>query len=133
MIALVARGDEGDVIKEAVKIARSSKAELIAVHVNDPHAGEMTMMMDSRGPRLEEEDIRNRFRTNGFIEEAESVQVKIINSEKISQTLAGETEGIDLLVLGHRKMSTFKSRIMDSVDEGMINHVECPVLVVPKK
>ena len=91
------------------------------------------MMMDSRGPRLEEEDIRNRFRTNGFIEEAESVQVKIINSEKISQTLAGETEGIDLLVLGHRKMSTFKSRIMDSVDEGIINHVECPVLVVPKK
>ena len=81
MIALVARGDEGDVIKEAVKIARSSKAELIAVHVNDPHAGEMTMMMDSRGPRLEEEDIRNRFRTNGFIEEAESVLVKIINSE----------------------------------------------------
>ena len=39
MIALVARGDEGDVIKEAVKIARSSKAELIAAHVNDPHAG----------------------------------------------------------------------------------------------
>ena len=76
MIALVARGDEGDVIKEAVKIARSSKAELIAVHVNDPHAGEMTMMMDSRGPRFEE-DIRNRFRANGFIAEAESVQVSI--------------------------------------------------------
>ena len=76
MIALVARGDEGDVIKEAVKIARSSKAELIAVHVNDPHAGEMTMMMDSRGPRLEE-DIRNRLRANGFIEEAESVQASI--------------------------------------------------------
>ncbi|MBF88515.1 MAG: hypothetical protein CMG75_02465 [Candidatus Marinimicrobia bacterium] len=64
MIALVALGDDSDVIKEAVKLARISKAEIIAVHVNDPHASEMSMMMDSRGPRLNEEDIRDRFRAN---------------------------------------------------------------------
>ncbi|MBF88514.1 MAG: hypothetical protein CMG75_02460 [Candidatus Marinimicrobia bacterium] len=39
---------------------------------------------------------------------------------------------MDLLVLGHRKMSTFKSRIMDTIDEGIINHVQCPVLVARK-
>ena len=30
------------------------------------------------------------------------------------------------------KMNTFKSRIMDSIDEGISNLVACPVLVVQK-
>ena len=67
MIALSGRGDEEDVIGEAVKIAQASDAQLTAVHVNDPHAGEMSMMMESPGPRLEEKDIRDRFRKNGCL------------------------------------------------------------------
>ena len=133
MVALAGRGDEGDVIREAVKIARASGAHLLAVHVNDPHAGEMSMMMDSPGPRLEEEDIRKRFKASGLEQEAESVEVRILESDNISQMLAEQTEEVDLLVLGHRKMSTFKSRLMDSIDEGIVNHAQCPVLVVPKE
>ena len=133
MIALSGRGDEEDVIGEAVKIAQASDAQLTAVHVNDPHAGEMSMMMESPGPRLEEKDIRDRFRKNGFGEQADTIDVIIINSENISQALAEETTEADLLVLGHRKMSTFKSSLMDSIDEGIVNHAHCPVLVVPKK
>jgi len=133
MIALSGRGDEEDVIGEAVKIAQASDAQLTAVHVNDPHAGEMSMMMESPGPRLEEKDIRDRFRKNGFGEQADTIDVIIINSENISQALAEETTEADLLVLGHRKMSTFKSNLMDSIDEGIVNHAHCPVLVVPKK
>ena len=133
MIALSGRGDEEDVIGEAVKIAQASDAQLTAVHVNDPHAGEMSMMMESPGPRLEEKDIRDRFRKNGFGKQADTIDVIIINSENISQALAEETTEADLLVLGHRKMSTFKSNLMDSIDEGIVNHAHCPVLVVPKK
>jgi nucleotide-binding universal stress UspA family protein len=132
MVALVARGDEADVIGEAVKIAKASNAKLIAVHVNDPHAGEMSMMMDSPGPRLDEEDIRQRFRASGFADVADAVEVRIIKGENISKLLAEQTEDVDLLVLGHRRMSTFKSNLMDSVDEGIVNHAKCPVLVVPK-
>ena len=132
IVALVGRGDEGDVITEAVKVVRASGAQLIAIPINDPHAGEMSMMMDNSGPRLEEEDIRERFRVNGFKKEAESIEVRILKSDKISQALAEQTAGVDLLVLGHRKMSTFKSRLMDSVDEGIVNHAQCPVLVVQK-
>ena len=133
MIALSGRGDEEDVIGEAVKIAQASDAHLTAVHVNDPHAGEMSMMMESPGPRLEEKDIRDRFRKNGFGEQADTIDVIIINSENISQALAEETTEADLLVLGHRKMSTFKSNLMDSIDEGIVNHAHCPVHVVQKK
>jgi len=132
MIALSGRGDERDVIAEAVKITKASGAQLIAAHVNDPHAGELSMMMESPGPRLEENDIRDRFRSNGFGEAADTVDVTIINSENISQALADETIEVDLLVLGHRKMSTFKSNLMDSIDEGIVNHAHCPVLVVQK-
>ena len=37
---------------------------------------------------------------------------------------------IDLLVLGHRRMSTFKANFMDSIDEGIANLAPCPVVVV---
>ncbi|MDP6532648.1 MAG: universal stress protein [Candidatus Marinimicrobia bacterium] len=132
MVALAARGDEKVVIEEAVKLAKSSSAALVAVHVNDPHAGEMSMMMDSAGPRLDEEDIRQRFREYGFLDEAEEIEVRIITGGNISTLLAEQTEEVDMLVLGHRRMSTFKSNLMDSVDEGIVNHAKCPVLVVPK-
>ena len=134
MITLSGRGDEGDVIAEAVTITKASDAQLTAVHVNDPHAGEMSIMMESPGPRLEESDIRDRFRSNGFGEQADTIDVIIINSQNIFQALADETVEADLLlVLGHRKMSTFKSNLMDSIDEGIVNHAHCPVLVIPKK
>ena len=35
-------------------------AKLIKVHVNDPHAGKMSMMMDSAGHDFTEEEIRER-------------------------------------------------------------------------
>ena len=40
--------------------------------------------------------------------------------------------GANMLILGHRKRSAFKDQFFDSVDEGIVNRVECPVLVVPK-
>lgn len=132
MVCLVARGDEASVIGEAVKMAEINDAKLIAIHVNDPHAGEMSMMMDRGGPRLNEDDIRERFRANGFTAAAEAIEVRILKSENIPKSLAEQTDDIDLLILGHRRMNTFKSNIMDSVDEGIVNYAKCPVLVVPK-
>ncbi|MBT3216880.1 MAG: universal stress protein [Candidatus Marinimicrobia bacterium] len=132
LVALCGRGDEADVIGQAVTIAEMNHANLIAVHVNEPHAGEMSMMMDSPGRKLDEEDIRERFRAGGFNEMADKVVVEIISDERISKILTKMTEDADLLVLGHRRMSTFKSNLMDSIDEGIVNHAKCPVLVVPK-
>lgn len=132
LVALVARGDEAAVIREAVTMAETHGAKLIAIHVNDPRAGEMSMMMDSGGPRLDEEDIREQFRANGFEDTEKAIEVRILKSDNIPQILAEQTKEADLLILGHRRMSTFKSNIMDSVDEGIVNHAKCPVLVVPK-
>ncbi|MDP7095535.1 MAG: universal stress protein, partial [Candidatus Marinimicrobia bacterium] len=58
--------------------------------------------------------------------------IKIIKDENISKAIAAVTENVDLLILGHRKQSLFKKNFFDSVDEGIVNHASCPVMVIPK-
>ena len=45
LVSLCGRGDESIVINEAINIADGG--QLSFVHVNDLHAGEMSMMMDA--------------------------------------------------------------------------------------
>lgn len=45
MVGLCGRGDESAVILEAIKIANGG--HITFIHINDPHAGEMSMMMDA--------------------------------------------------------------------------------------
>ena len=47
MVALIGDGSEQPVIEQAVNIANDLNAKLVVIHVNDPHAGKMSMMMDS--------------------------------------------------------------------------------------
>jgi len=131
MIALAMNGDEGRVIEKAVELSNGFGASLIVVHVNDIHAGKMSMMMDSP-EKFEEEDIRQSFRDYGFESIADKIQIEIIMAEKVPVAIASAVGDADLLVLGHRKMNTFKASFMDSVDEGIINLIDCPVLVVQK-
>ena len=57
VLALCGRGDEGDVIRKAMELKNQLDANLTVVHVNDLHAGEMSMMMDSPHKFTEEEMI----------------------------------------------------------------------------
>jgi nucleotide-binding universal stress UspA family protein len=91
----------------------------------------MSMMMDSP-KKFEEEDIRQSFRDYGYESIADKIQIEIIVAEKVPVAIASVVGDSDLLVLGHRKMNTFKASFMDSVDEGIINLIDCPVLVVQK-
>jgi len=130
MIALTGRNDESAVIEQAVFFADKFDASLVAIHINDPHAGRMSMMMDSPGPKISEDDIKNLFKRHGYENSLENLEVRIIENERISKTIAENAVDIDLLVLGHRRMSTFKANFMDSIDEGIANLSPCPVVVV---
>jgi len=131
MLALCGRGDEGDVIRKAIELKNQLGANLTVVHVNDLHAGEMSMMMDAPH-KFTEEEVRERFIANGFAEEAKGLEIKIVKDESISKAIAEVTKNADLLILGHRKQNSFKEHFFDSVDEGIVNHANCPVMVVPK-
>jgi K+-sensing histidine kinase KdpD len=47
MVALAMNGDEQGMIQYAVHHAKLFNASLTVIHVQDPHAGGMSMMMDA--------------------------------------------------------------------------------------
>ena len=129
MVALVARGDERSVIKQAVLYREKFNAQLIAMHINQPALSQPKGAIDSK---VTEMDIQGRFIEYGYEHIVEDVEIIIEYGESISKIINKYADDIDLVILGHRKQTTFKSRIMDSIDEGISNLVSCPVLVVQK-
>ena len=129
MVALVARGDERAVIKQAVLYREKFNAQLIAMHNNQPALSQPKGAIDSK---VTEMDIQGRFIEYGYEHIVEDVEIIIEYGESISKIINKYADDIDLVIIGHRKQTTFKSQIMDSVDEGISNLVSCPVLVVQK-
>ena len=129
MVALVARGDEDPVIKQAVFYVEKLQARLTAIHVNQPALSQAKGAVEQR---VTEEMIRDRFITSGFENILNNIDIIIEYGENVSKIISTHSGDMDLIILGHRRMNTFKSRIMDSIDEGISNLVACPVLVVQK-
>ena len=130
LVALSCVGHEELVLQEAFKFKEVLGAKMTVIHINRAHAGEMSMMMDSSGHRFKENEIRSQIENYGF--SAEDVTIILDSAEYVQKALIEYANNYDLLILGHRKMSSFKEHFFDSVDEGIINHVSCPVLVIPK-
>ena len=131
MVALIGDGSEQPVIEQAVNIANDLKANLVVMHVNDLHAGEMSMMMDSP-KKVTAEMIQDQIKEYGYESILGKLEFIIAEGESIAKTIEHHCKDFDLLIVGHRKMSEFKANFMDSVDEGITNIVHCPVLVVQK-
>ncbi len=131
LIALECTDNENNVIAEAVRLADTLNAELSAFHVNDPAAGKAHLMMGGL-PRASEEDIREQFRKAGYEKQAQGIKITISESESYAQEIAGATQGVDLLVIGHHSKNVFLAALVDSVDERVADLVSCPVLLVPK-
>ena len=131
MVALIGDGSEQPVIEQAVNIANDLKANLVVIHVNEPHAGEMSMMMDSP-KKVTADMIQDQIKEYGYESILGKLEFIIAEGESIAKTIEHHCNDFDLLIVGHRKMSEFKANFMDSVDEGITNFVPCPVLVVQK-
>ena len=132
MVALTGDKNEQAVVSEAVRFTEQLNGTLTAIRVNDIHAGEMSMMMDSP-KEIKAETIRSHIIEYGFKDYAEKLDIRIVKGEDIGETIAANCSDCDLLIVGHRKMSDFKAGVSDSTDEGITNDVSCPVLVVEKK
>lgn len=132
MVALVGDGTEVEVVQHAHQLSKNLNCILTAIHVNDINADSMSMMMDSpksinRGTIQEQ--------LLGYLDDNDSangIEIIIDKNESIARSIEKHILDYDLLIVGHRKMSQFKSSLMDSIDEGITNLVSCPVLVVQK-
>ncbi|HIA79759.1 MAG TPA: universal stress protein [Candidatus Marinimicrobia bacterium] len=129
MVALLARGDEKPVVDQAVLMAEKFNAELIAIHVRKPV---LSQPKGSASIRVTDKIIRDIFSDYGYGNVLDDLKIIIVKGDNISETINEHISDIKMLVVGHRKMSDFKSSIMDSTDEGITNIVACPVLVVQK-
>ena len=131
MISLIGDDSEQPVVDQAYHLANELGARLTAIHVNDLHAGEMSMMMDSP-KKVTDEMIRGQIKDYGYESILGELEIIITENESVSKAIEQHCKDFDLLIVGHRKMSEFKSHFMDSIDEGIANLVPCPVLVVQK-
>ena len=129
--ALVGKDNEVPVIDEAVRLAINLKAKLCVIHVNDLHAGEISMMMDS-SKKYTKDDFINMFHNAGHEEIAKIIEVKITKNASVSKGIAELATGCDLLILGHDKVGKVKEVLTDSIDEVVVNVSNCPVLIIPK-
>ncbi len=130
-IALAGKDDEIPVIDEAVRLTINLKAKLCIIHVNDLHAGDISMMMDSP-KEYTKDDFIKMFHDAGHEEIAKRIKVKIIKNSSVSKGIAELISDCDLLIMGHDKMGKVKEVLTDSIDEVVVNVSNCPVLIIPK-
>lgn len=130
-VALAGKDDEIPMIDEAVRLAINLKAKIFVLHINDLHAGEISMMMDSP-KKFKRDDFIKMFYDAGHEEIAKRIEVKIIENASVSKGIAELATDCDLLILGHDKMGKMKEVLTDSIDEVIVNVSNCPVLIIPK-
>ena len=104
MIALEADGSEKYVVEHAVLLAEQLKAKLAIIHVNDLHAGSMSMMMDSP-KKITADMIREQVIDFGLEHILDELDNIITKGENIAKNIEPHCQGVDMLVLGHRRMS----------------------------
>ena len=131
LVALSGDGKEKNVIEKAVQFADQLKAELSFVRVNDIHAGEISMMMDSP-KKITKENIIEQINDYNLADSINLDNIFILKAKKVDEAISEMASNYDLLVLGHRKVSNLKSSMSDSDDEVIANKTVCPVLIIDK-
>jgi nucleotide-binding universal stress UspA family protein len=131
VVALAGQSDEESVIHEAVRLANVAGAEIRVLHVNDPAAGKVTMMMDAER-LVDEEHFRRQFAELGYGDLSRTMAVDVRTSAHLPREIATATEGADLLVIGHRRKHRFLAALA-AADKHLADMVTCPVLIVPRE
>ena len=118
-------------IDAALEYSNQCGTPLRVIHVNDPAAGKMSMMMNSVGHKYTESEIMDILKTNNPDLNTDSVQIQLLTSENIPKAVSQTVNEDDLLIVGHKKMNLLKENLSDSFDEQIVNRVNCHSLIIP--
>ncbi len=116
-------------IKKVVELAIELKGCLHFIYVNDEQAG-------YRHPADREDDVSLKVQEAVPAELLASLQVVYAVSKG---TVAKEIESyckkekIDLIIVGHKHRSRFYSFLFDSPDVNIVDSVNIPIMIIPKK
>ena len=131
VLALSCSESSSPLIEAAFDCVKQYNAALKVVHVNDPAAGKMSMMMDSIGHKYTEPEIMDMLMARNSDLNTNSVQIQILTNEDIPEAVSMAIVEGDLLILGHKKMNIVKEKLSDSLDQQIVNKVNCHSMVIP--
>ena len=131
VLALSCSESSSLLIEAAFDCVKQYNAALKVLHVNDPAAGKMSMMMDSIGHKYTEPEIMDMLMARNSDLNTNSVQIQILTSEDIPEAVSMAIVEGDLLILGHKKMNIVKEKLSDSLDQQIVNKVNCHSMVIP--
>lgn len=128
LVALEVKDAEKKVVEEALKLSTALHSSLSFIHINDPGAGKMHMMMDTL-KRVNKNDLQNFVSQLGVPQDVINSCI-VLDSSNYPKAIAEATNGFDLLIIGHQKRNSFLAALTDSTDERVLNLVNCPILLV---
>jgi len=131
LLAVAGRDTEGPVMAEAARVTCECGGQLEVLHVNDTHAGEISLMAPYAGHKFTEKELKDMFAANvKDADQLKKTKFTVMTSENHIQEIIKAAQGRDLLVLGHQRMPFLQAMLTDSTDEKISNQSPCPVLVV---
>lgn len=129
-VGISGRGGESHPIRHAADLAEAVGAELRFLHVNDQHAGAVSLAFVDFGQKLDQETLERYVRSEAGDTELGSCGFQIRTGDWLT-ILVEITAEVDCLILGHHHVGSIQELFTLSKDEQVINRAQCPVLVVP--
>ncbi len=142
MVAFDGSKDSVKAIDFGCSLAGKYGASLVVVHVYSPALPPYTGATPMPMPEVELESVaelsKERARvvlTDGIkLTEAHGMKTKgeLLEAGSTVQAIVefAASEKVDLIIVGTRGMTGFRKLILGSVSSGLVDHSECPVLVV---
>jgi nucleotide-binding universal stress UspA family protein len=115
-------------LSTALQFSRRVTADVYIFFVNDAQAG-------YRHPAIDAEELEEKVRVHLDSKELTGLSVKFVVAKgdvsKCVKEFCNENN-IDMIATGHKHHSRIYGSLFDTQDEGIIDAVEIPVLVIPK-
>ncbi|GIV58622.1 MAG: hypothetical protein KatS3mg042_1535 [Rhodothermaceae bacterium] len=131
LLALEGTASETPVIRQAMDMARFLNTGLTVLHVNSPLAGRISMRMEPE-PLLTEQDIRDLFRSLGYEDEADRLDVRIVTSPAVSREIVRAAADALLVIVGRSRRNRLAAALTETIDKHLPDRLPCPVMYVQK-
>ena len=127
MISFEDKNHDYEVLKHAMDITERNGATLTLLHINSGHAGYPSRVMRPLEHSYTEEELRDIVNE---IPHNVTVNIELHKTDQILEAIVQKSKEYDLLVMGHRHASFIEKLLRGSLDEKVINNVDCDVLTV---
>ena len=129
-VLLAGQDNENPLIAESIRIVAALKANLTAIHINDPNAG-MGHLMPDANPKITEKEMMHFFVEAGFRAYVSQIKFRLVEGKPFAKAIAKASDEADLLIMGHHHKNLLEGLLWRGTDEKVADRIQCPILLVP--